>query len=1073
MNKKFSTLLVSALLAGAATTVNAQHMLTSDNGANCAAEVQDAVKNGNVYYLTTTAFTIHTDGSRVISSYVRAKADGSAASETIAYPVRTEYILDAYYQWKAVAAGNNSDGKAIFRLQNIATGRYYSGATAGTPKAFTADELCGKYGTSTTYYSTVGDMNKPFLMAIDERDLTEEVSILNNMDKYNTSFSLQFTSPNHKDVYSFIDNAFVQGAITARLAKNAFVRFTDNATYSYSANGVLLDSGTGENTYTPATGLLLQVAGPWNGKALYSVQSKNFKGNPSGLLYVKNYVVYDEDQVKDFRASKFIVLSDDKYSQFNTDVTGTNAKGYKYTIVTGAELMGKIESVNIMADATHAAYTYSIPQTMNTLRSAWPSVSDVYTNVDEAASSVARPYENAIFNVSVRGTAAQACVNDVVLAQANAYLAGATIQGYKTYTLYKESGVTKPVFAYVFDFEGQKYVCSNKEQEGDFTHPSFVTNALVGVTVDPMKFLASKKIVNVVYYKGDDKGKTWNPKQNGENLLAKFIDNTKPEGQWIVTYNADNNTFSFKNLEGTASWTGYTLYDNGSNNYTAVAADGTEHYLTLTDAVKPNNMYGYADFTEAQLEQGFNISVITDLLGNVYLKEDHATDHKATFSQDVENASVWRMMKYTAAKDYANNIEGSDTIRVINNYTVWNPVYQRFDTKKDTVEAIAYSIYNDFTGEFLKYNPNQKAYYATKVASDKLRSDDAPKFVFKKKAINDKEGVNIIPATIQDGGNAASAWKGEKLIGSFSENKLTQDIEKYRVIDNDLFAIEPVAAPVYRTMDALSVVKIFKDSNNSDVLYEQGHFLGMEHVADVPDMKAAMLVDTAYVRYNTAKPSYLLAVGAEQVIDETICEIPGHPVHHADTVFGRFLVNMKDSMDIVNGKTPHNNPYMWETYPKLAFIEGYHTHDVLTLTGWNDKKIDLSKNADNYGVYRFRYVDREAGSFIMETKGGWIKWLNGTPVVVDKIELAEVLNLQATEEAPTANEEVAASEVSVVAVNGAIIVKGAAGKVVTVANILGQTIANQVAASDNVTIAAPAGIAVVTVDGEATKVVVK
>ena len=71
-----------------------------------------------------------------------------------------------------------------------------------------------------------------------------------------------------------------------------------------------------------------------------------------------------------------------------------------------------------------------------------------------------------------------------------------------------------------------------------------------------------------------------------------------------------------------------------------------------------------------------------------------------------------------------------------------------------------------------------------------------------------------------------------------------------------------------------------------------------------------------------------------------------------------------------------------------------------------------------------------------------------------------------------ANEAVAA-EVSVVAAQGAIIVKGAAGKVVTVANILGQTIANQVAASDNVTIAAPAGIAVVTVDGEATKVVVK
>ena len=44
---------------------------------------------------------------------------------------------------------------------------------------------------------------------------------------------------------------------------------------------------------------------------------------------------------------------------------------------------------------------------------------------------------------------------------------------------------------------------------------------------------------------------------------------------------------------------------------------------------------------------------------------------------------------------------------------------------------------------------------------------------------------------------------------------------------------------------------------------------------------------------------------------------------------------------------------------------------------------------------------------------------------------------------------------------------------ITVADILGRTIANQVAASDNVTIAAPAGVVVVAVEGEATKVVAK
>ncbi|MCI6522790.1 MAG: DUF6383 domain-containing protein [Parabacteroides sp.] len=76
-------------------------------------------------------------------------------------------------------------------------------------------------------------------------------------------------------------------------------------------------------------------------------------------------------------------------------------------------------------------------------------------------------------------------------------------------------------------------------------------------------------------------------------------------------------------------------------------------------------------------------------------------------------------------------------------------------------------------------------------------------------------------------------------------------------------------------------------------------------------------------------------------------------------------------------------------------------------------------------------------------------------------------------EAPTANESINAAGVQVFGGQGVVTVQGAAGKVITVANVLGQTLANQAAASDNVTIAVPAGIVVVAVDGDATKVVVK
>ena len=99
--------------------------------------------------------------------------------------------------------------------------------------------------------------------------------------------------------------------------------------------------------------------------------------------------------------------------------------------------------------------------------------------------------------------------------------------------------------------------------------------------------------------------------------------------------------------------------------------------------------------------------------------------------------------------------------------------------------------------------------------------------------------------------------------------------------------------------------------------------------------------------------------------------------------------------------------------------------------------------------------------------------MNGVPVITANIEDAAIFNIEASELEATANEAIEASQVTVIGGQGVVTVQGAAGKVITVADILDRTIANQVAASDNVTIAAPAGVVVVAVEGEATKVVVK
>ena len=74
----------------------------------------------------------------------------------------------------------------------------------------------------------------------------------------------------------------------------------------------------------------------------------------------------------------------------------------------------------------------------------------------------------------------------------------------------------------------------------------------------------------------------------------------------------------------------------------------------------------------------------------------------------------------------------------------------------------------------------------------------------------------------------------------------------------------------------------------------------------------------------------------------------------------------------------------------------------------------------------------------------------------------------------TANDEINASAVKVVAGEGQITIVGAAGKRVAINNLLGQTIANTVITSDDAVIKAPAGVVVVAVEGETTvKAIVK
>ena len=252
---------------------------------------------------------------------------------------------------------------------------------------------------------------------------------------------------------------------------------------------------------------------------------------------------------------------------------------------------------------------------------------------------------------------------------------------------------------------------------------------------------------------------------------------------------------------------------------------------------------------------------------------------------------------------------------------------------------------------------------------------------------------------------------------------------------------------------------------------------------------------------NTLMPQYLIAKDVNFVAGDTIlCDATTHShasiedalkCSHskvtADTTFGRFLVNMIDSVPAVD-------KYTWEKkYKRLAFLPGYIADGKLELEG-TTHKVALKTNAHDQAKFSFRLVNDESDDFLIESEsykttafnggiapraynGGWLKVQNGVPVIINDYEAAmqsDLFNVDTNAGSSTANEDITTSSISVIAGNGVVTVKGAAGKNVVIANVLGQTVANTVVASDEATIAVPAGVVIVAVEGEAAvKAIVK
>ena len=610
---------------------------------------------------------------------------------------------------------------------------------------------------------------------------------------------------------------------------------------------------------------------------------------------------------------------------------------------------------------------------------------------------------------------------------------------------------------------------------------------------------------------------------------AAQIQLNKPEGQWLPYYTSEAD-YGFINRESGVKW---NLQD-ATVAWVIRSTDTKDLYEVYTDkyVTSSNEAWEKIYIKEAEdaelgwTENGYaNYKAATEALNGKYLTlTNGVTGETAYVGKDADDNVILTENKDEAiefrVKDLLHNytshdgLQGVDTLQHITTYMGLDKNGNIDYNAKDTLQFYHYRLFEHFSEKYLTYDYENQKYILVGAVTDnnqhedfrrfKNADDDADfisTFVLKEKPNNTynlisqyaveydycivTSGVHteMNPNAEYDNDMNASLYAAvdgrymtEKMYGAFQTATLSNMAYIYNYNDNDRFGVVDIATPEYMTItDAQDTIKVSLQNFQNFYLYEQGingtNFLGMNHVADVDDMKAAIYVDTAFVRNDTYRPQYLLAMNGRHV--EPIYD--SHPDHtiphllHADTTYGRFLVNMVDSAKAWKG-SDKTNPYIWDksNYYRLAFIDGIHTGDKLILNTAKAKTtIDLSNNNDKVCTFAFRYVDEDREGVKIETLygveangtpiRGWLKYQNNVPVVTRDYDDAHVFLVDnTTTEAPTANEEISANAaVSVVATNGAVIVKGAEGKNVIVSTILGKVVANEVLNSDNETIAAP------------------
>ena len=1026
MNKKLLTLCVSALLAGGMVTPAFATVTTVvDKAPVTLADIADL---SSQYYAIemTSAATFGTNDWKLKATY-----EGYTL---------TDDALDGYSLWKVVAHKGGNGVIDGYELVNA----------YGIPLAINPDQLkLDKNGSVTVFQITTSD----YLVAE-----------LPNGQK----LAINFVAGSAADT----ENLEVKTTATTPTLK---VRVMAPASTHLSASD--LTSVFGDH-------FSLQI-GKYNDKGefeQYALEGNAFVGKlypkssltattgGSSLIQTVNtasgetYLVNENNEI--------IVLLKDKWNIQNTDLDATTndkLKGYRFATMTAKELG---EDLAKGADATVQSYIFRI------------------SGINAHIKDIAAPLEVAVKMDMSKGVSSY---------DANTWAELLVAGVDETYYLTTATAGNTLTGNDQLDLSVADYTAN--------TYVRFGANNFLNAT----NFWG--KAWNIVRLEDN---KTIVPNENNEWIESEKIGMTVPEGQWILFESDKKQQWINRETKTVASLPFSELRStNEADVYQIVSGTFKGKYQITEAATLGGNHAEFfgADVKESTVgvDQTYKIALTNSVTGEpVYVKMNGIGDVELTAdpTQAINfQVSVVKTTDNDVIVSDADRDANVDVFYIINDYMKYDAEKKAWVEAKDTVSFNRYYLSVD--GKYLNYDAT-KGYVLESLPTDaKAVKGNADTYVIKEKNA-DGSIINILNLgagrvdfdnlNVTDGEDRLADSNTSMMYFDFNFGKVAQEKNIYYWQANGQLNLDDTKYNIYRNIAPVApdTVAIYRTEYSDEFLFEKGDFLGMTYDRD--GYNAALFVDTAYVRNNTEKPLFMLAVRPEITPAKKYCPIHGVDAdcadEHLETIPGYvdadYLTSLADSAAAYAKLL--DNPFLANgQYTKLAFVGARHNVDTVTVAS-TGKKFTITEGLVNPMLFAFRIVNQSTQDFVIETANlkdnkkvydantnpyviSYVRWNNGVPVLTDNMADAEVFNVKTDLENanPTANEEISAEAASVVVAgtNGAVVVKGAEGKSVIVSTILGKVVANEVLTSDNAQITAPAGVVVVSVDGESFKVVVK